>query len=675
MKLLIPLGLLGLLGIVVLFIIYFLKPNYQNKTVSSTFVWKLSIKYKKKRLPISKLRNILLIICQILVIVACAMILAKPAQVLMESIDQSEVVIIIDSSASMRTVNDGVSRYEKAVGDAYELVDSVLANNGIVSVIVADKEPKFLSIGTDGEEAANLALRVTSDKGQQLKKALNDLTGANTMACSFGTSDMEKAMELCSDIVDINPDAKVYLYTDSTYAYVPAGISVVNEANASEWNASIVNAYSESLDNHYSFVVEVACYGRSQQIDVQMQIQGLNTESKEESVKPVDYFASVYCTQDTVKTVIFTDRRQEDLTDYEKESENVMFVTMDTAVTSYQSVYVILSVDDSFTEDNNYVIYNGIKEILKVQYASTLTNPFVNSALDTVRNNFTDRWDVRISEIRDGNYALEGFDFYIFEHSVPEKLPTDGVVFIIDPDKMPSSIMTIESGVKDYTNPGLFLTAETEHPIMQYIKPEFITVTRLKVISSFNEEEYQVAMSCENNPALLIRDEQKAKVVVMPFSLHFSNFAILPYFATFFSNMFSYFLPATVQGSVFEVNEDITLNSRGGKLEVSYSVTDEFGVSQTVKDTYESFPATMRPEIIGTYVLTQKTLGDKTIEDSIYVRVPSSEYNIFKMEENLKNPFIVRPENDYFNDLLLYFAIALVSLLCIEWLLQMRDNA
>ena len=73
-----PLGFLGLLGIVILIIIYILKPNYQQKFISSTFIWKLSLKYKKKRLPISKLRNLLLIICQILIITACACIFAKP---------------------------------------------------------------------------------------------------------------------------------------------------------------------------------------------------------------------------------------------------------------------------------------------------------------------------------------------------------------------------------------------------------------------------------------------------------------------------------------------------------------------------------------------------------------------------------------------------------------------
>ena len=81
MSLLIPLGLLGLSGLLILLLIYILKPNYQQKLISSTYVWKLSLKYKKKRLPISRLRNLLILLCQILIICCGALIMAQPALV------------------------------------------------------------------------------------------------------------------------------------------------------------------------------------------------------------------------------------------------------------------------------------------------------------------------------------------------------------------------------------------------------------------------------------------------------------------------------------------------------------------------------------------------------------------------------------------------------------------
>ena len=73
-----PLGFLGLISILALIIIYIIKPNYENKFISSTFVWKLSLKYKKNKLPINKLRNVILFICQVLALTAASLIIAQP---------------------------------------------------------------------------------------------------------------------------------------------------------------------------------------------------------------------------------------------------------------------------------------------------------------------------------------------------------------------------------------------------------------------------------------------------------------------------------------------------------------------------------------------------------------------------------------------------------------------
>ena len=62
MTLLTPLGLIALSSIVALIIIYIIRPNFQQKIISTTFVWKLSLKYRKKRIPTSKLRNLILIL-------------------------------------------------------------------------------------------------------------------------------------------------------------------------------------------------------------------------------------------------------------------------------------------------------------------------------------------------------------------------------------------------------------------------------------------------------------------------------------------------------------------------------------------------------------------------------------------------------------------------------------
>ena len=61
-----PLGFLGLISLIALIIIYIIKPNYQVRYISTTYVWLRSLKFRKKKLPLNKLRNILLFLCQVL---------------------------------------------------------------------------------------------------------------------------------------------------------------------------------------------------------------------------------------------------------------------------------------------------------------------------------------------------------------------------------------------------------------------------------------------------------------------------------------------------------------------------------------------------------------------------------------------------------------------------------
>ena len=143
-KFLIPLGLLGLLGIVALILIYIIKPNFQQKLLSSTFLWRLSLKFKKKKIPLSRLRNILLIACQVLIITAIAAILAKTIHVLKEKVTQPEVVLVIDSSASMRAGTEESTRYERAVEAAVRQAGETFDRDGIVSVILAGNDNRFL---------------------------------------------------------------------------------------------------------------------------------------------------------------------------------------------------------------------------------------------------------------------------------------------------------------------------------------------------------------------------------------------------------------------------------------------------------------------------------------------------------------------------------------------------
>ena len=257
MTLLTPWWLLGLLSIAVLILIYILKPNYQQKIISSTHVWKLSLKYRKKRIPVSRFRNILIFICQVLILSLCAFLLARPV-IAADKVDgTSEQVIIIDASASMMVSYQGETRFERAVNLAIDNVTDTLKSGGVVTVIVADTK------------AYPIAQRYTSEDLSYVVDELDKLIMIpDELKCSYGSADMEGAVELAEAVLLENPEANVYLYTGTTYVQT-GDIEIVPIVEEDEWNAAVLSCEAKiDDDNYYDITVNVGCYGRSEEVTV-----------------------------------------------------------------------------------------------------------------------------------------------------------------------------------------------------------------------------------------------------------------------------------------------------------------------------------------------------------------------------------------------------------------------
>lgn len=685
MTLLIPLGLLGLISIAVLIAIYLIKPNFQHKYVSSTYVWKLSIKYKKKRIPINKLRNLLLILCQILILVACALILAKPVRITKVKTDQVENIAIIDSSASMRSSYDGKTRFARAVEQVISLSDDAFSKNGMMSVIIADYQPAYLDNSfIEGAEPFT-AKRIGLEKKRELQNLLLDY--AESDECSYGLSDIDAAMELSKEILQDNPDAVIYLFTDSSYAHVPEGIKLVNvSAETGEWNASLLNAYSQMEDNYYSFFIDTACYGKALALDVKVTVSGANaTERNPEGVEFI-YTQVVECTGDATQRLILRNESAPRGDDEKAENTTVFKIPDDQRVVSYKYVRVSIAERDNFVNDNEYFIYGGEKEKIKVLYASYQNfqsgiNPFVTGALGVIRNDLRNDWDIEITEVKDNSFTVNKsgalyfkddtspthFDYYIFEHTVPENLPKDGLVFISDPNAFPDNCgLRLNGETRLSSTEYYYLSEDLTNPITENVFASDIKVNRFKDITILNTSAYKPLMSYNGKPMIMIRNDEDAKVIVMSFSVHYSNFPRLPDFYLFMKNIFKTFFPTTLSDTHYEVNEIISLNARGEMLTVSA------GEKQWE---FKLFPSKLAANLPGTYTFRQRPFGkDEDVIENVYVSIPETECNILAAKDSFTDPRSKHDSNDYYEDWLLYFAIALVSLLFIEWILQAREN-
>ena len=548
-----PLGFLGLISLIALIIIYIIKPNYQQKFISSTYVWKLSLKYKKKKIPISQLRNILIFICQVLAFTACACILAQPFIPGAEKEDYGEKIAIIDASASMRTEVDGVTRFERAVSQVRDLMDEVAANNGTLTVILA------------GTEASFVVQRAGVDFYNETMEKLDQLVAVESFACTYGTPDVTGAIELAEEVLLENPESNVLFYTGASY--VDSGkVQVIDVSDVSEWNAGILDLRAVNDENYYRFEVDVACYNRDASINVCLDINGVNI-----AMENLNLATDAECVNNEVTTVVF----------------DVESGLIESGIYSYDYAHAYISEADNFKDDNSFFLYGGVKQPLKIQYYSTLANTFYSGILLSMQGLLDKYWDIDIDEIQDNmemiqngygkEYAMEGYDVYIFEHHMPASLPTDGLVILVNPDNVPAGGDFIYQGW-DQSSSEMQLSMEEKSPLTEGMTAENITVTRWSVISSYGDG-YVPLMSCNGFPVLLAKNEETEKIVIMGMNINYSNFALTAEFPMFFYNMFNYYFPQTVDSYVYEVNSSIELNARGPEL----SLTGP-GINQSVTE-------------------------------------------------------------------------------------------
>lgn len=587
------------------------------------------------------LRNILLFICQVLIISLCALMLAQPF--IDQPIDNtSKKVYIIDASASMTTHTGGITRFERAIEEVRNAANQDLEKeDSEVSIIIAHDTASYLI------ERADHSTKGIVDA--TLGDLLSEVINGEKQYCTYGTPDIAGAVKLSEQITSVTPDVQVVLYTDSIYIDADR-IKVVSVVDPSEWNAAILDVRATIVENKYNIEVDVATYGVNRDISVTIEVSGTDVNG---APTQFSLTSPVLCDDGEVETLVFSS------TDDDSDIKNKM-----SSLAFYSSVYVYHSELDSFDHDNSFYLYGGTKPTLRIQYASPMPNKYFSTALFVLRDRLKYRWNIEYKEVKgEEEPAMDGYDVYIFEHVMPDTLPTDGVVFLVNPDYAPLNSGFSLGGTAHYPESQPLAVGE-DHEILNMISAETITLTKYSYVSNYDL--FTPILTCNDDPVLLIKNEPDEKVVLMPFSLNYSNLPVLLEFPLLMYNLVEYYLPSTISQFVFDINETISLNSRGEDLTV---------VGAEIDQVFTEFPSEITLSTPGVYTLTYTPISGKTEVETFYVKLPGEESNIYSSFDGITNPYyFVQEENTTNQELLFYFAIALVALFFIEWWLHNREH-
>ena len=617
-----PWGLLGLLGILALIIIYILKPKFQDRSVSSSFIWKLSLKYKKKKMPFEWLKSSLLLILQILILLTMTAILTQPRYAL--GSQSGEKIVILDTSASMLAEINGVTRLERAINEIEALALRTVTNQDKFSIILA------------GENASLIVNR--SESIQFIRNKLSEVT------TTYSTSNIDEAIILTENILKANNIAEIIYYTSDDYN--DPGKVTIRNMSGSETNVAILS-FKGQLDqaNNYIFVTEVVSYGASlNNVVLELRIDG------------------VY------KTSTIIDRLEEGIT-----STYVWRLNDVNKDTYTYATVTLLDIVDSFMFDNSLEFY-AESQNFRIQIvdnnnllAIDSTKEFVGRALQSLNRNYSIR---QVSGLE--NASSEGFDLYIYSENVPETLPIDGAVWIFDPNTLPSSIGRVFNDANvSSVNPISNTNSPKYQDLMRLVSPNRITISRYKrliVNSSFD-----VLLTHQDNPILSVSTNDGVKTTIFSFGMSHTNLPLLFIdLPMLLRNLSDYSLIKTVETQVFDSGQTIQIQPHPASisLEIEYEgVVSSYG--------NEAFDFELNQ--IGRYRIRQVLNTGRIEEMSFYVRIPRQESNfdyqgdVILAQVNPVAPGGDEVVNDLFN-LLPYLAAILLLFVAIEWGLQYREQ-
>jgi Ca-activated chloride channel family protein len=187
-----PLALIGLLSLPVIVAFYMLRLRRRDVPVGSTFLWQQLIRDVEANAPWQRLRFSWLLLIQLLIALIVVLAAARPFTTANSELS-GNVVLIVDTSASMGSVDPAGARISLARDAAHQVV-SRLPVGGRVTVVTSDLTAHVLISETDDRAAANAAVDRIS--ATQLP---GDLTDAFALASALAARDSDSTVVVVSD--------------------------------------------------------------------------------------------------------------------------------------------------------------------------------------------------------------------------------------------------------------------------------------------------------------------------------------------------------------------------------------------------------------------------------------------------------------------------------------------
>jgi hypothetical protein len=422
MSFLAPLALAGLALLPVVVAMYLLKLRRDEAVVPSTLLWRQLVADVEANAPWQRLRRSLLLLLQLLLVAILAILAARPFVERPAGL-AGDLVLVIDTSASMQSTDITPSRLDAAKSAAVDALKDLPAG-GKVSVIAAGRTARVVANGT-------------ADLGR-VRQSIAGIEGTSDVG------DLGDGLRLASALAARSGDAEILVATDAALATPVEGttleapvrvLQVGREANNQAIVALAVRTQPNNL-SHSAFV-SVANHALERvQRRIEVYADGALREARTVTLDPQ----------------VRTDVSIDDIDDPEHPARTVevRLTSADEAATG--------APDPLALDDRAWAIIppSQLRTILLVSDG----DPYLEAALSYLPD--TELYGVKPSEYGPQTKP-DLFDLIIFEGTLPANLPSKPILAIAPPR---TSALGEVNGT--LTNPGIG-SLDPDDPILRYV--------------------------------------------------------------------------------------------------------------------------------------------------------------------------------------------------------------
>lgn len=371
MKLFSPDALGFLFLVPVLVLMYILKQRYEERQVSSLYLWQQVIMDLDATSPFQRLKRNILFFLQLLILLLCIFALANPF-IWWKNSNYQNRVIVIDNSGSMSAMGKEDTKLEEAKKDAEDLINS-LSSGSRVTLISAARNVKVQISGSSNKK--------------EILKELYRIEPSNS------AGNIEDSYSLVKAICEQFQSYRVTYFTDKGMDLKGLNGEVIIQGPQRP-NVSLDYMADTKMENGLKVLLRVTNHS-NESSEAEICLYG---DDKLISVKNETMAGG------ETRTVYFDN------------------VPKTTGVLSGE-----LSAEDGLLLDNK--IYSVVKQAnTKKILLSSDQNVFLEKALNTLK-------DIEVFKTLPGEKINGEFDVYIYDGNAPENIPRSGSLLFINPER------------------------------------------------------------------------------------------------------------------------------------------------------------------------------------------------------------------------------------------------